>query len=49
VRGSSALRWRYTKDGKTSEQSGRSADVRVYAADPAGKWRVIRQMWTTLP
>jgi ketosteroid isomerase-like protein len=49
VRGSSSLRWRYTKGGKTSEQSGRSADVRVYAADAAGKWRVIRQIWTTLP
>lgn len=49
VRGASSLRWRYTKDGKTSEQSGRSADLRVYAADPSGRWRVIRQMWTSLP
>jgi ketosteroid isomerase-like protein len=49
VRGSSALRWRYTKDGKTSEQSSRSTDVRVYAVDPSGTWRVIRQIWVTMP
>jgi ketosteroid isomerase-like protein len=49
VRGASSLRWRYTKGGTTTEQSGRSADVRVYAADPSGKWRVIRQIWTPLP
>ena len=49
VRGASTLRWRYTKDGKSAEQSGRSSDLRVYAADPSGKWRVIRQMWVALP
>ena len=49
VRGASTLRWRYTKDGKTSEQTGRSADVRVYSADPSGTWRVTRQIWVTLP
>jgi ketosteroid isomerase-like protein len=49
VRGTSTLRWRYTKDGKTSEQTGRSSDMRVYAADPSGQWRVIRQIWVTLP
>jgi ketosteroid isomerase-like protein len=49
VRGTSTLKWRYTKDGKTTEQTGRSTDLRVYAADPAGKWRVIRQIWTNLP
>jgi ketosteroid isomerase-like protein len=49
VRGASTIRWRYSKDGKTSEQTGRSTDVRVYSADPSGKWRVIRQIWVTLP
>jgi ketosteroid isomerase-like protein len=49
VRGASTLRWRYTKDGKTNEQSGRSSDLRVYAADPSGTWRVIRQIWVALP
>ena len=49
VRGASSLKWRYTKDGKTTEQTGRSTDLRVYAADPSGKWKVIRQIWTTVP
>lgn len=49
VRGTSSLRWRHTKDGKTSEQTGRSTDLRVYASDPSGKWKIIRHTWTTLP
>jgi ketosteroid isomerase-like protein len=49
VSGASTLRWRYSKDGKISEQTGRSTDSRVYSADPSGKWRVIRQIWVTIP
>jgi ketosteroid isomerase-like protein len=49
VRGTSTLQWSYTKDGKTTENTSRSNDLRVYAMDAAGSWRVIRQAWTAMP
>ena len=49
MRGTGTLRWTYTKNGSTSTQSNRSLDLIVMARDATGSWRIIRQMWTTLP
>lgn len=49
VRGTAVLGWSYTKDGKTTSQVSRSTDLLLVSPDSAGHWRVLRQMWGTLP
>lgn len=49
VRGTAKLGWIYEKDNKKSSQTSRSTDLLIVAPDSAGKWHVIRQMWSTLP
>lgn len=49
LRGTARLAWVYEKDGKRSSQGSHSQDFLVFAPDSAGHWRVIRQMWSTLP
>ena len=49
VRGTGALGWTYAKGGPPTSQTSRSADLFLVAPDSAGHWRVIRQMWNTLP
>lgn len=53
IRGTAALGWTVrrdsTKDGNAVSQSSRSADLILVAPDSAGRWRVVRQMWNTLP
>ena len=48
-RGTAALGWTYEKGGPPTSQTSRSADVTLVAPDSAGHWRVIRQIWNTLP
>ena len=49
VRGTAALGWDYTKDGRTTSQTSRSADLLLVSPDSTGRWHVIRQMWGTVP
>jgi len=49
LRGTGALTWEYTKGGPPHVQSSRSTDLILVARDSAGQWRVVRQMWSTLP
>ena len=49
ARGTATLAWTYTKDGKTTEQTGRSNDLVVLSRDTSGKWRIVRQVWNTVP
>ena len=49
VRATSALQWSYVKDGKTTMQSSRSADLVLLTRDQAGNWKIARQMWTNVP
>jgi uncharacterized protein (TIGR02246 family) len=49
IRGTATLAWAYTKDGKTNEQTGRSNDMIVVARDASGQWRIVRQVWNTVP
>jgi uncharacterized protein (TIGR02246 family) len=49
LRGTGALAWDYSSAGKTARQTSRSTDLMVVAPDAAGRWRVVRQMWNTLP
>jgi ketosteroid isomerase-like protein len=49
IRGTATLAWAYTKDGKTTEQTGRSNDMIVVARDASGQWRIVRQVWNTVP
>ena len=49
LRGDATLAWRYEKDGARSAQSSRSQDLIVYRRGADGRWRVIRQMWSTRP
>ncbi len=49
VRGTAALGWTYAKGGPPAAQTSRSTDLILVAPDSAGRWRVIRQMWSTLP
>jgi uncharacterized protein (TIGR02246 family) len=49
MRGTGTLAWDYTKAGKTTRQTSRSTDLMIVAADTAGQWRVVRQIWNVLP
>ena len=49
LRATSSLKWRYSKDGNTSTQTSRSTDLVVLSRDESGGWKIIRQMWNTLP
>ena len=49
MRGAASLSWEYVKDGKRTAQTSRSTDLVIMARDADGKWRIIRQMWSTLP
>ena len=49
VHGIGTLAWQYAKGGTPQTQSSRSTDLILVAPDPAGHWRVVRQMWSTLP
>ena len=53
IRGTAALGWTVrrdsAKDGVVVSQAGKSSDLMLVAPDSAGHWRVIRQMWNTLP
>ena len=49
IRGTGALGWQYAKGGPPQTQSSRSTDLILVAPDSAGQWRVVRQMWSTLP
>jgi uncharacterized protein (TIGR02246 family) len=49
LRGTAHLAWVYRKDGKRTAQSSRSTDLVLLAPDASGQWRIIRQMWTSVP
>jgi len=49
IRGTAALGWEYSKGGAPVAQTSRSADLILVAPDSSGHWRVVRQMWGTLP
>ena len=49
LRGTGALAWEYAKGGPPQAQRSRSTDLILVAPDSTGKWRVVRQMWSTLP
>lgn len=52
VRGTAALGWNLRRDFAGTEvvaQSSKSADLVLVAPDSSGRWRVIRQVWGTLP
>jgi uncharacterized protein (TIGR02246 family) len=49
VRGTATMAWSYTKAGKTVEQTGRSNDLFVVAREMSGQWRIVRQVWNTVP
>ncbi len=49
LRSTASLSWTYEKDGKKTAQTSRSIDLRLVTRDAAGRWHVIRQMWTALP
>ena len=49
VRGRSELGWTYTRDGKSSSQTGRSASIAVLRRDTTGAWAVTRQIWNSTP
>ncbi|MDQ6830234.1 MAG: hypothetical protein M3081_15365 [Gemmatimonadota bacterium] len=49
LRGTAALGWTYRKNGQESAQTSRSTDLLLFAPDSMGRWKVIRQMWNTLP
>jgi uncharacterized protein (TIGR02246 family) len=49
IRVTAALAWTYAKGGPPTSQTSRSTDLILVAPDSAGHWRVIRQMWSTLP
>ena len=48
-RGDAALGWVYAKNGKEASQTSRSTDLVLLAPDSAGRWRIIRQMWSPAP
>jgi uncharacterized protein (TIGR02246 family) len=48
-RGVAALDWVYAKDGKEAAQSSRSNELVLVAPDPAGHWRITRQIWAPAP
>ncbi len=49
VRADATLGWDTVKDGKEATQSSRSQDLILYRRGADGRWRVIRQMWSTRP
>lgn len=49
LRGAASLSWESQKDGKRSAQTSRSTDLVLVARDDRGQWKIIRQMWSTLP
>ncbi len=49
MRGTARLAWTYEKDGKTTAQTSRSIDLVLLRRDGDGQWRIVRQMWNTLP
>lgn len=49
IRGTGALGWEYAKGGPPQAQSSRSTDLILVAPDSTGQWRVLRQMWSSLP
>ena len=48
-RGDATLGWVYAKDGKEASQTSRSTDLVLLAPDSAGRWQIIRQMWSPAP
>jgi len=49
MRSTAALSWTYEKNGQKSSQTSKSIDLLVLARASDGQWRVLRQMWNTLP
>ena len=49
LRGSATLAWDYEKDGQKTSQTSRSIDLLLLRRDAAGRWHVIRQIWSALP
>ena len=49
MRGAASLSWEYVKDGKRSAQTSRSTDLVIMERGVDGRWRITRQMWSTLP
>jgi uncharacterized protein (TIGR02246 family) len=49
MRGTARLAWTYEKDGKTTVQTSRSIDLVLLRRGPDDQWRIVRQMWNTLP
>ncbi len=49
VRGTGTMTWDYTKAGKTTTQTTRSADMRLLMLDANGRWQVVRHIWNALP
>lgn len=49
LRGTSILAWTYEKNGKTSSSSSRSTDLVLLKRERNGRWRIVRQIWNTLP
>lgn len=48
IRGSDSLRFTYSKDGTTQEQSLRSVTFAVARRQRDGTWRISRMMWATV-
>ena len=49
LRGTATLAWDYEKDGQKTSQTSRSIDLLLLRRDAAGRWHVIRQIWSALP
>ena len=49
MRGTAALSWTYEKNGQKSSQTSKAIDLLVLARASDGQWRVVRQMWNSLP
>ena len=49
IRGTGALGWEYAKDGTRQVQRVVRPDLMLVTPDSAGRWRVVRQMWSQLP
>jgi len=48
IRGSDSLRFTYSKDGATQDQSLRSITLAIVRRQRDGSWRISRMMWATV-